>query len=265
MKKEILTLAFARSVFVEFISTLIFVFIGLGSALKWPSALPSILQISLAFGLAIGTLVQAFGHISGAHINPAVTIAFFVGNQISFLRTIFYVIAQLVGAIAGAGILYGVTPANTRGNLAINALNNNITPGQALVVEIILTFQLAACIFASTDNRRNGNVGAPALSIGLSVTVGHLVGIYFTGCSMNPARSFGPAVITRRFSPAHWVFWVGPILGACLAALLYFYILVPYCMNMSDRVAIIKGTYESEEEWEEQREERKKSMELTPP
>ncbi|KFW00920.1 Aquaporin-5, partial [Fulmarus glacialis] len=260
---EILTLAFARSVFVEFICTLIFVFIGLGSALKWPSALPSILQISLAFGLAIGTLVQAFGHISGAHINPAVTIAFFVGNQISFLRTPFYVIAQRGGAIAGAGILYGVTPVNTRGNLAINALNNNTTPGQALVVEIILTFQLAACIFASTDNRRNGNVGSPALSIGLSVAVGHL--IYFTGCSMNPARSFGPAVIVRRFSPAHWVFWVGPILGACLAALLYFYILVPYCMNMSDRVAIVKGTYESEEEWEEQREERKKSMELTPP
>ncbi|NXF86716.1 AQP5 protein, partial [Eubucco bourcierii] len=144
-------------------------------------------------------------------------------------------------------------------------LNNNVSPGQALVVEIILTFQLAACIFASTDNRRSSGVGSPALSIGLSVAVGHLVGIYFTGCSMNPARSFGPAVIVRRFSPAHWVFWVGPILGACLAALLYFYILVPYCMNMSDRVAIIKGTYESEEEWEEQREERKKSMELTPP
>ncbi|XP_054033319.1 aquaporin-5-like [Dryobates pubescens] len=204
MKREILTLAFARSVFVEFLSTLIFVFIGLGSALKWPSALPSILQIALAFGLAIGTLVQAFGHISGAHINPAVTIAFFVGNQISFLRMLCYVLAQLAGAIAGAGILYGVTPANTRGNLAINALNNNVTPGQALVVEIILTFQLAACIFASTDNRRGGSVGSPALSIGLSVAVGHLVGIYFTGCSMNPARSFGPAVIVRRFSPAHW-------------------------------------------------------------
>ncbi|KFZ67300.1 Aquaporin-5, partial [Podiceps cristatus] len=249
---EILTLAFARSVFVEFISTLIFVFIGLGSALKWPSALPSILQISLAFGLAIGTLVQAFGHISGAHINPAVTIAFFVGNQISCMRKK----SQALGAVLGNHL----TPPPSH-----RQLNNNTTPGQALVVEIILTFQLAACIFASTDNRRNGNVGSPALSIGLSVAVGHLVGIYFTGCSMNPARSFGPAVIVRRFSPAHWVFWVGPILGACLAALLYFYILVPYCMNMSDRVAIIKGTYESEEEWEDQREERKKSMELTPP
>ncbi|KFV19649.1 Aquaporin-5, partial [Tauraco erythrolophus] len=258
---EILTLAFARSVFVEFISTLIFVFIGLGSALKWPSALPSILQISLAFGLAIGTLVQAFGHISGAHINPAVTIAFFVGNQISFLRTQTRSMSQALGAVLGNHLRWEqCSHGSNHGQL-----NNNTTPGQALVVEIILTFQLAACIFASTDNRRNGNVGSPALSIGLSVAVGHLVGIYFTGCSMNPARSFGPAVIVRRFSPAHWVFWVGPILGACLAALLYFYILVPYCMNISDRVAIIKGTYESEEEWEEQKEERKKSMELTPP
>ncbi|XP_027488518.1 aquaporin-2-like, partial [Corapipo altera] len=123
MRKEVLTLAFARAVFVEFLSTLIFVFIGLGSALKWPSALPSILQIALAFGLAIGSLVQAFGHISGAHINPAVTIAFLVGNQISFPRALLYVLAQLVGAIAGAGILYGVTPANTRGNLAVNAVS----------------------------------------------------------------------------------------------------------------------------------------------
>ncbi|KAM6106331.1 AQP5 protein, partial [Pterocles burchelli] len=265
MRQELLTPGFGRAILAEFICTLIFVFIGLGSALKWPSALPSILQIALAFGLAIASLVQAFGHISGAHINPAVTIAFFVGNQISFLRTLFYVIAQLVGAIVGAGILYGVTPANTRGNLAINALNNNTTPGQALVVEIILTFQLAACIFASTDSRRGGNVGSPALSIGLSVAAGHLVGIYFTGCSMNPARSFGPAVIVRKFSSAHWVFWVGPILGACLAAILYFYVLVPYCMNMSDRVAIVRGTYESEEEWEEHKEERKKSMEMTTP
>ncbi|NXT27864.1 AQP5 protein, partial [Syrrhaptes paradoxus] len=265
MRQELLTPGFGRAILAEFICTLIFVFIGLGSALKWPSALPSILQIALAFGLAIASLVQAFGHISGAHINPAVTIAFFVGNQISFLRTLFYVIAQLVGAIVGAGILYGVTPANTRGNLAINALNNNTTPGQALVVEIILTFQLAACIFASTDSRRGGNVGSPALSIGLSVAAGHLVGIYFTGCSMNPARSFGPAVIVRKFSSSHWVFWVGPILGACLAAILYFYVLVPYCMNMSDRVAIVRGTYESEEEWEEHKEERKKSMEMTTP
>ncbi|KAL8163912.1 UNVERIFIED_CONTAM: Aquaporin-5 [Gekko kuhli] len=261
MRKEICTIAFARAVFTEFLATLLFVFFGLGSALKWPSALPSVLQIALAFGLAIGTMVQTFGHISGGHMNPAVTIAFFVGNQISFLRTLFYIVAQLVGAIAGAGILYGVTPVNARGNLAVNGLSNNTTAGQAVVVEMILTFQLVMCIFASTDSRRRDNVGSPSLSIGLSITLGHLVGIYFTGCSMNPARSFGPAVVTGRFSPAHWVFWVGPICGGILASLLYNYLLLPHSMNLSDRVAIVKGTYESEEEWEE----KEKSMEMSSP
>ncbi|XP_054983658.1 aquaporin-5 isoform X2 [Sorex araneus] len=208
MKKEVCSVAFGKAVFAEFLATLIFVFFGLGSALKWPSALPTILQISLAFGLAIGTLAQALGPVSGGHINPAITLALLVGNQISLLRAIFYVVAQLVGAIAGAGILYALAPLNARGNLAVNA-------------------------------------------------------IYFTGCSMNPARSFGPAVVMKRFSPAHWVFWVGPIVGAALAAILYFYLLFPNSLSLSERVAIIKGTYEPEEDWEEHREERKKTMELT--
>ncbi|XP_034959089.1 aquaporin-5-like [Zootoca vivipara] len=258
MRKEICTIAFLRAVFCEFLATLLFVFFGLGSALKWPSALPSVLQIALAFGLAIATMVQTFGPISGGHVNPAVTIAFFVGNQISFLRMLFYVAAQLIGAIAGAGILYGVTPSNARGNLAVNALSNNTTAGQAVVVEMILTFMLVMCIFASTDSRRRDRVGSPSLSIGLAVTLGHLVGIYFTGCSMNPARSFGPAVVMKRFSNAHWVFWVGPIVGGIVASLLYNYLLIPHPMNMSERVAIVKGTYESEEEWEE----KEKSIEM---
>ncbi|XP_042307976.1 aquaporin-5-like [Sceloporus undulatus] len=261
MRKEVCTIAFLKAVLAEFLGTAIFVFLGLGSALKWPSALPSVLQIALAFGLAIGTMVQIFGPISGGHINPAVTIAFFVGNQISFLRTVFYVVAQLVGAIAGAGVLYGVTPSNVRGNLAANGLSNNTTAGQAVVVEMIITFELVMCVFASTDSRRNDHVGSPALSIGLSITVGHLVGIYFTGCSMNPARSFGPAVVMKRFTSAHWVFWVGPIVGGILASLLYNYFLWPHSMNMSERVAIVKGTYESEEEWEE----KEKSMEMSSP
>ncbi|EHB00519.1 Aquaporin-5 [Heterocephalus glaber] len=220
-------------------------------------------QISMAFGLAIGPLAPALGPVSGGHINPAVTLALLVGNQISLLRAVFYVAAQLVGAIAGAGILYGVAPTNARGNLAVNALNNNTTPGQAVVVELILTFQLALCIFSSTDSRRTSPVGSPALSIGFSVALGHLVGIYFTGCSMNPARSFGPAVVMKRFSSSHWVFWVGPIVGAMLAAILYFYLLFPHSLSLSERMAIIKGTYEPEDDWEDQREERKKTIELT--
>lgn len=123
MKKEVCSVAFVKAVFAEFLATLIFVFFGLGSALQWPSALPSILQISLAFGLAIGTLAQALGPVSGGHINPAITLALLVGNQISLLRAVFYVVAQLVGAIAGAGILYGLAPLNARGSLAVNAVS----------------------------------------------------------------------------------------------------------------------------------------------
>ncbi|XP_078545264.1 aquaporin-5-like [Lissotriton helveticus] len=262
MKREVCSLAFARAVFAEFLATLIFVFFGLGSALKWSAALPTILQISLAFGLAIGTMVQSVGHISGAHINPAVTVAFLVGSHISILRAIFYVAAQMVGAITGAAILYGVAPTPIRGNLAINALNTNATPGQGLAVEIILTFQLVLCIFATTDSRRTDHIGSPSLSIGLSVTLGHLIGIYFTGCSMNPARSFGPAVIMKSFVH-HWIFWVGPLIGGILASLIYNFLLFPYCKDLSDRLAILKGTYEPEEEaWENHQDPKRQQVEL---
>uniref|UniRef100_A0A8D1AXL4 Aquaporin-5 n=1 Tax=Sus scrofa TaxID=9823 RepID=A0A8D1AXL4_PIG len=199
MKKEVCSLAFLKAVFAEFLATLIFVFFGLASALKWPSALPTILQIALAFGLAIGTLAQALGPVSGGHINPAITLALLVGNQISLLRAVFYVVAQLVGAIAGAGILYGLAPGNARGNLAVNSLNNNTTPGQAVVVEMILTFQLALCIFASTDSRRTSPVGSPALSIGLSVTLGHLVGV--SSAATWPLRAKIGALLTKELRP----------------------------------------------------------------
>ncbi|XP_073518956.1 aquaporin-5-like [Phyllobates terribilis] len=261
MRNEICSLAFVRAVFSEFVATLIFVFLGLGSALNWPSALPSVLQISIAFGLAIGTLVQTFGHVSGAHINPAVTIAFLLGSHISVLRALFYIVAQLVGAIAGAGILYGVAPSQIRGNLAINQVSVE-SSGLAMVVEMILTFQLVLCIFASTDSRRNDNVGSPSLSIGLSVTLGHLLGIYFTGCSMNPARSLGPAAITGIFKD-QWVFWIGPLIGGILASLLYNFVLFPYNKSLSDRISVLKGTYEPEEEtWENKQDHKRQSVEL---
>ncbi|XP_029450883.1 aquaporin-2-like isoform X2 [Rhinatrema bivittatum] len=207
MRREICTLAFARAVFAEFLAMLIFVFLGLGSALEWKSAVPVILQISLAFGLAIGTLVQSLGHVSGAHINPAVTVAFLVSSHISIMRAVFYIVAQIVGAIAGAGILYAVAPVDVRGKLAVNS-------------------------------------------------------IYFTGCSMNPARSLGPSVITRNFKD-HWIFWVGPLIGAILASLFYNYLLFPYQRSLKERIAILKGTYEPEEEvWEHKQENKTQSVEL---
>lgn len=130
MMWELRSVAFTRAVFAEFLATLLFIFFGLGSALSWPLAPPDVLQISLAFGLAIATLVQALGHISGAHINPAVTVACLVGSHISFLRAVFYVAAQLLGAVAGAALLYELTPPNIRGHLAANKVR--IPPAQEL-------------------------------------------------------------------------------------------------------------------------------------
>ncbi|XP_060108357.1 aquaporin-5-like [Heteronotia binoei] len=250
MANEAYSMAFFRAIVAEFLATMIFVLIGIGSALNWPSALPGVLQISLAFGLAIATLVQSIGHVSGAHINPAVTVALLVAQKISVLRAVAYIIAQMVGAIAGAGVIYQITPVEIRGGLAANGLHNNTLAGQAVVVELILTCLLVLCVFASTDSRRIDNVGSPALSIGLSVTTGHLLGIYFTGCSMNPARSFGPAVIMGNYQD-HWVFWVGPLAGGIIASLIYNFILAPDTRGLSERIEVLKGTYQPEDDWVE--------------
>ncbi|KAG9491807.1 hypothetical protein GDO78_000358, partial [Eleutherodactylus coqui] len=236
----------------ELIATLIFVFIGLGSTLSWSGALPTVLQIAFTFGLGIGTMVQAVGHISGAHINPAVTIALLVGARISLVQTFFYVIAQMLGAVIGAALLYEFVPADIRGGFGVNQPSNNVSAGQALAVEICLTMQLVLCIFATTDSRRTDNIGCPAISIGLSVVLGHLLGIYYTGCSMNPARSFGPALITENFT-YHWIFWVGPITGAIFACLIYDYIFAPHVMSPSERVEILRGNILQENEREERR------------
>ncbi|NXH61617.1 AQP2 protein, partial [Rhabdornis inornatus] len=278
---ELRSIAFTRAVCAEFLATLVFVLFGLGSALKWPSApAPSTLQIALAFGLAIGTLVQALGHVSGAHINPAVTLGCLLGSQLSLLRALFYVVAQLLGGVVGAAILHQITPADSREGLAINKLHNETTTGQAVTVELFLTFQLVLCVFASTDERREDNLGSPALSIGLSVAVGHLLGIRYTGCSMNPARSFAPAVIVGDFSD-HWVrtwlwvlltplfsplqvFWVGPLTGAAAASILYNYILFPQAKTLSERLAILKGC-EPEPDWAEREARRRQSVELHSP
>lgn len=119
-RSEILCPKFAWAILSEFVGTAIFLCIALGASFKWPSEEPSVLQVSLAFGLTVGTVVQIFGHVSGAHINPAVTLAYFVGNQISIIRFVFYMILQVLGALAGAGIIYCVTPGEIRSTLFVN-------------------------------------------------------------------------------------------------------------------------------------------------
>lgn len=115
-------MSFWRAVFAEFYGTMFFVFFGLGAALRWTTGSHNVLHVAFCFGLAAATLIQSIGHISGGHINPAVTFAYLIGSQMSLFRAFFYIMAQCLGALAGAAVLYGVTPSNMRGNLALNTV-----------------------------------------------------------------------------------------------------------------------------------------------
>ncbi|TNN55051.1 Aquaporin-4 [Liparis tanakae] len=215
--KGVWTKDFWRAVSGEYLATLIFVLLGLGSTIDWSAGEETprpadLVLISLCFGLSIATMVQCFGHISGGHINPAVTAAMVVTRKLSLAKAVFYVVAQCLGAITGAMVLYVV--------------NSHISVGYGLLVEILITFQLVLTIFATCDPKRTDLGGSASLSIGFAVAIGHLFAIPYTGASMNPARSFGPAVVTLNFEN-HWVYWVGPMLGAILAAALYEYLYCP--------------------------------------
>uniref|UniRef100_A0A8C4ZA59 Major intrinsic protein of lens fiber a n=1 Tax=Gadus morhua TaxID=8049 RepID=A0A8C4ZA59_GADMO len=230
---EFRSMSFWRAVFAEFYGTMFFVFFGLGAALRWTTGPHNVLH--------------SIGHISGGHINPAVTFAYLIGSQMSLFRAFFYMVAQCLGALAGAAVLYGVTPNNMRGNLALNTLQPGISLGMGTTMEVFLTMQLVICIFAVTDERRNGRLGSAALSIGFSVLMGHLLGMYYTGAGMNPARSFAPAVLVRNFVN-HWVYWVGPMIGGAMGALVYDFMLFPRMRNLSERLATLKGTRPPEAE-----------------
>ncbi|XP_023143645.2 aquaporin-4 isoform X2 [Amphiprion ocellaris] len=229
--KGIWTKDFWRAVSGEYLATLIFVLLGLGSTINWAAGEEKpppadLVLISLCFGLSIATMVQCFGHISGGHINPAVTAAMVVTRKLSLAKAVFYVAAQCLGAITGAGILYIVTPAAVRGSLGVTTVNSNISLGHGLLVELLITFELVFTVFATCDPKRTDLGGSAGLAIGFAVAIGHLFAIPYTGASMNPARSFGPAMVTLNFE-SHWVYWVGPILGGILAAGLYEYLYCP--------------------------------------
>uniref|UniRef100_A0A3P9QFP6 Major intrinsic protein of lens fiber a n=1 Tax=Poecilia reticulata TaxID=8081 RepID=A0A3P9QFP6_POERE len=240
---EFRSMSFWRAVFAEFYGTMFFVFFGLGAALRWTTGPHNVLHVAFCFGLAAATFIQSIGHISGGHINPAVTFAYLIGSQMSMFRAFFYIIAQCLGA----------------GNLALNTLQPGISLGMATTIEIFLTLQLVVCVFAVTDERRNGRLGSAALAIGFSVLIGHLFGMYYTGAGMNPARSFAPAVLVRNFVN-HWVYWVGPMIGGAIGALLYDFLLFPRMRGLSERLATLKGTRPPEAE--AQQETRGESIEL---
>ncbi|XP_069106459.1 aquaporin-1-like [Argopecten irradians] len=220
---------FWRAVLAEFIGTMIFVFLGCMSALPLRTHTPldhDPVKISFAFGLSIMALIQMFGHVSGGHFNPSVSVGLAVGNIITPVRAILYTVAQTAGAIVGGFILKGVTPDSVHSNLGLTQLDNELTTGQGVGVEIVLTFTLVYVIIATTDSNRV-DFGSVAVKIGLTVATLHLSGIHLTGASMNPSRSLGIAVASNNFTD-QWVYWVGPLIGGSLSALLYKFLFNPY-------------------------------------
>ena len=213
-----------KKYFAEFIGTFILVFMGCGSAmLLGCDAAGGHLAVSLTFGLAIVATAYVIGDVSGCHVNPAVSLAMLICKKISVSNFIGYVGTQLVGAIAGAGLLkimtgFGVS--DLTGALGSNGIANAGGIGGALIVEVILTFIFIFTILGVTSSKDKGSVAG--IVIGLTLTFVHIVGIPLTGTSVNPARSIGPALFAGGPALTNvWVFILAPFAGAVLAAVVF--------------------------------------------
>ena len=223
-----------RNWFAEAIATYALVFFGplaiILSVVAFGDGLSieSIIMISLGHGAAIGLMVYAFGHISGAHINPAVTIPMMITKKISVADGIGYIIFQLIGAVVAAFSLKAILPEiGAKVHFGTQTgpselLNNSVMAG--ITVEIILTFFLVTVIFLTAVHKK-APAGIHGISIGGMVFLLHLVGVPLTGASMNPARTFGPAVVSG-FWELHWLYWVAPIIGGIIAGVIMNYIFV---------------------------------------
>lgn len=196
----------------EFIGTFVLVLFACGVA-----TVTGYLAIALAFGLVIVAMAYSIGNVSGCHINPAVSIAMLVSGKLSVKDFVGYVVAQFAGAIAGAGVLWYFLGSNEK--LGQNALYDGDIL-KSLLIEVVLTFVFVLAILGVTSKIENSSVAG--IVIGLTLTLVHLLGIPFTGTSVNPARSFGPALLVGSDAlSCVWVFIVAPLVGGVLAALVY--------------------------------------------
>jgi len=209
----------------ELLGTFVLVFIGCGSATLAGKYI-GFVGIAFAFGLSVLVMVYAIGGISGCHINPAISISMLASGNMKAKDTVIYVIAQCIGAVIAAAIIYAIAVGNPAYNLAVNGLGQNgygvASPGgfsmaSGFIAEVVLTFIFLLVIYGSTSDR--APKGFAGLAIGLSLVMIHLVGIPIDGTSVNPARSLGPAVIVGGTALNQlWLFWIAPIIGGLLAA-----------------------------------------------
>ena len=215
----------------ELIGTFALVFIGCGSAVIAGQYI-GFLGISFAFGLTDLAMVYAIGGISGCHINPAITVAMLVARKIKSKDAVAYIIAQCIGAVIATGVLFVIASGQSDYSLAVNGLGQNgygsLSPaGYSLlacfIAEIVLTFLFIFVVLGSTSE--HAPKGFAGLSIGLSLTFIHIVGIPITGTSVNPARSLGPAVFVGGDALSQlWLFWVAPIIAGIIVAIVWKYV-----------------------------------------
>ena len=215
----------------ELIGTFALVLIGCGSAVIAGEYI-GFLGISFAFGLTVLVMVYAIGNISGCHINPAITVAMLVAGKMKPKDAMAYIIVQCIGAIIAAGVLFVIASAQADYSLAVNGLGQNgygtLSPGgyslvACFIAEIVLTGLFLFVVFGSTS--KDAPKGFAGVSIGFSLVLIHLVGIPITGTSVNPARSLGPAIFVGGETLSQlWLFWVAPIIGGMLAAIVWKYI-----------------------------------------
>ena len=214
----------------EFIGTFWLVLGGCGSAVLaagFPGLGIGFLGVALAFGLTLLTMAFAIGHISGCHINPAVSVGLWVGGRFPASELVPYVVAQVLGGITGAAILYVIAtgaPGFEMGGFASNGYGEHSPGGysltSALVTEVVMTFMFLIVILGATDKR--APAGLAPIAIGLSLTLIHLISIPVTNTSVNPARSTGVALFEGGWAISQlWLFWIAPIVGAALAGLVY--------------------------------------------
>lgn len=217
----------------EFIGTAVLVLFGCGTAVVTGGLTGGIglgtlgvFAIAMAFGLSIVAMAYVIGNISGCHINPAVSLAMLINKKMSVKDFVFYVIAQVLGAIVGIGILYAI---GSNSNLGVQALGANgfgeasavgLNMGGAILVEIILTFVFIYTILGVTSDEKKGTVAG--IVIGLTLAFVHIIGIPLTGTSVNPARSLAPAIFLGGEALKQvWVFIVAPFIGSALAAVVF--------------------------------------------
>ncbi|KAK9927587.1 hypothetical protein M0R45_024764 [Rubus argutus] len=213
-----------KSYLAEFIATLLFVFAGVGSAIAYSkltsdAALdpPGLVAVAVAHAFALFVGVSVAANISGGHLNPAVTFGLAVGGNITILTGIFYWIAQLLGSVVASFLLEFVTSES----VPTHGLASSVGAIQGLVFEIIITFGLVYTVYATAADPKKGSLGIIApIAIGFIVGANILAAGPFSGGSMNPARSFGPAVVSGNFAD-NWIYWVGPLVGGGLAGLIY--------------------------------------------